>query len=426
MKITLLKVVVISLFSFCQIAFCDRDIDELQKEIEALIEKTDTENDFFWQIYVSETDEKDPEKRTAIMDERRRINQRTKSEWENVEKQLASMGEVVIDPLLNKYGSVEYPQYRAMVIRVIGQLGTTKSQAILKEIALGRGVTGKEKISDAGDYYIKNLAADYYIKNLTDKRRAIDFLDSGDRNIINQALMGLYRVSVDMEIFKKVSPLLISDDFGLRVNAARVFAADPNDTFISEKVKAIIQSIETAGELPNAFEPIDSKLDGIETKKGSVYLRMIAALSEMNGADDALSEIFGKLEGETRLCVAIAMGNRGHESVKAYLWDAFNHQEFDLPIRTLALRTLGIVGNKTDLPELKKYENDTLIQTEWKAGGAQFLMNHGKIISQDLSEFPWTHLDMDAVYNEIERSRKRYPVRESANQAIKMINDREN
>ena len=161
MKITLFKVLfVLSLFSFNQIAFCDRDIDELQKEIEALIEKTDAENDFFWQIYVSETSENDPEKRAAIMDERRRINQRTTSEWENVEKQLASMGEVVIDPLLNKYGSVEYPQYRAMVIRVIGQLGTTKSQAILKEIALGRGVTGKEKISDAGDYYIKNLAAD--------------------------------------------------------------------------------------------------------------------------------------------------------------------------------------------------------------------------------------------------------------------------
>ncbi|NLA39831.1 MAG: hypothetical protein GX874_00190 [Smithella sp.] len=417
MKITLLKVVVISLFSFCQIAFCDRDIDELQKEIEALIEKTDTENDFFWQIYVSETDEKDPEKRTAIMDERRRINQRTKSEWENVEKQLASMGEVVIDPLLNKYESVEYLYYRPMVIRVIGQLGTTKSQEILKDIALGRGVMGKQTSPDA---------AMYYIKNLTDNRMAIDFIDSGDRNVISQALSGLYRdrVSVDMEIFTRVSPFLKSDDFGLRVNAARVFAADPNDTFVSEKVKAIIQSIETASELPNASEAIDSKLDGIETKKGSVYLRMIAALSEMKGADDALSEIFGKLDGETKLCVAIAMGNRGHESVKAYLWAAFNHQEFDLPIRTLALRTLGIVGNKTDLPELKKYENDTLIQTEWN--GAQLLMNHGKIISKNLSKPPWADFDMDAVYNDIERSRKRYPVRESANQAIKMINDREN
>ena len=418
MKITLFKVLfVLSLFSFNQIAFCDRDIDELQKEIEALIEKTDTENDFFWQIYVSETDEKDPEKRTAIMDERRRINQRTKSEWENVEKQLASMGEVVIDPLLNKYESVEYLYYRPMVIRVIGQLGTTKSQEILKDIALGRGVMGKQTSPDA---------AMYYIKNLTDNRMAIDFIDSGDRNVISQALSGLYRdrVSVDMEIFTRVSPFLKSDDFGLRVNAARVFAADPNDTFVSEKVKAIIQSIETASELPNASEAIDSKLDGIETKKGSVYLRMIAALSEMNGADDALSEIFGKLEGETRLCVAIAMGNRGHESVKAYLWAAFNHQEFDLPIRTLALRTLGIVGNKTDLPELKKYENDTLIQTEWN--GAQLLMNHGKIISKNLSKPPWADFDMDAVYNDIERSRKRYPVRESANQAIKMINDREN
>lgn len=416
MKITLFKVLfVLSLFSFNQIAFCDRDIDELQKEIEALIEKTDAENDFFWQIYVSETSENDPEKRAAIMDERRRINQRTTSEWENVEKQLATMGEVVIEPLVKKYESVEYLYYRPMVIRVIGQLGTTKSQEILKEIALGRGVMGNQTSPDA---------VRYYIKNLTDKRMAIDFLDSGDRNVISQALSGLNYVSVDMEIFTRVSPFLKSDDFGLRAGAARVFASDPNDTFVSEKVKAIIQSIETANELPNAAEAMDSKFDGIETRKGTVYRYMIEALSEMNDADDALSEIFGKLDGDTKLCVAIAMGSRGHESVKAYLWDAFNHQEFDLPIRTLALRTLGIVGNKTDLPELKKYENDTLIQTEWN--GAQLLMNHGKIISKNLSKPPWADFDMDAVYNDIERSRKRYPVRESANQAIKMIIDREN
>jgi HEAT repeat protein len=146
-------------------------------------------------------------------------------------RDLARMGDTVIDPMMNKVRQDNGVSFEHRIVRVLRAINTPKAQEALLDIALGRSGI-KTTVS--------GWAALKYIETLQDKSGARKLLASERDDVLSHALVALVGTPVDAELLTRLKELLGAESHFLRFNAARVMAADPSEAYVREKTSAII------------------------------------------------------------------------------------------------------------------------------------------------------------------------------------------
>ena len=135
--------------------------------------------------------------------------------------------------------------------------------------------------------------------------------------------------------------------------------ADPGEAYAREKVSAIIKSIGTIKQLPEANQPFPNPL-AHGTIADHISARFIDALGQMKGASSYLRDITSKAKGEAQWCVLIARAKRGDTSVKEELYKIIRNLNAGL-MRAWAAGAFQHIGTLGDLSFLQELvETDPL------------------------------------------------------------------
>jgi hypothetical protein len=263
---------------------------------------------------------------------------------------IAAMGDQVIEPMMDKIRQDHGLSFQHRTVRVLKAIGTPKAQEALLDIALGR---------DPNKGTGSRWAAVNYIESLQDKSDARKLLVSKRPDILSSSLLAMKGVTIDDELLERLEELLESKSWFLRIDTAMVMGADPVKAYAREKVSAIIKSMGTIKELPEANQPFPNPL-AIGTIADHIRARFIDALGQMKGANSYLRDITSKVKGEAQWCVLIARAKRGDTSVKGELYNIIRNLNAGL-MRAWAAGAFQHIGTPEDLSFLQELtETDPL------------------------------------------------------------------
>jgi hypothetical protein len=322
--------------------------------------------------------------------------------------ELAAMGDKAIDLLMEElrrdFRNV-YLRHRAVTL--LRTIGIFKAQESLLDIALGR----TSPISTGSSWAVRN-----YVKIIHDKFDARKLMVSKNPDVLGIALKPLQGVPVDTELFKQLEQLLQYKDYYLRVSAAKVIGADPEASYVREKVSAIIKSLETVEQIPRAHEKFQH--DRYGTLADNVYYKLIRALSSIKQAHTFLQGPSEQLQGKPRMCIIIARAYIGDASVKTQLRNIIEDPDMvAMPMmRSLALQTFGRIGNTDDLLFLRGIvKTDPFEVADF--GGRLYELVNGKVVITGNAMGPMPK-PSDPWYK---KPRRYYPIRGAAQDAIELI-----
>ena len=274
-------------------------------------------------------------------------------------------------------------QHRA--VGVLTRIGTSKAQQGLLDIALGRG-----PVKGQGS----NWAARNYVKVIKNRGDAKKLLTSKRPDVLCTALKAIEGLSVDADSLGQLENLLKSKRYYLCFRVAAVMGADPETTYVQEKVSAIVRTLKAVEQFPDVNKPFPNPL-AVGTIADHMYFRLSDALSLMKGADGYLRDISNTLKGKAYWCLTMARARRGDSSVKSELYRIVRDKSAGM-LRCYAVRSLGPIGTSEDLPFLRELaEKDSL---------AVDMPHRG-----------------DTTAGQEEQPRKVYPVRSAAKEAIRYI-----
>lgn len=283
------------------------------------------------------------------------VNEETarKVELAKAKSDLKAMGDEAVEAIMVYENWKKGANYRHRAVTVLAEIGTGKAQEALLDIALGRGAAKGRGSS---------WAAKNYVNIIQDKSNAAKLLDSTDSSVLDSALKALKGQPVEADLLEKLKKLLIAKDYHLRNEAAAVMGKDPGTRYVSEKLTSIIETLDIVEQLPDANEPFHNP-HAVGTISDHYYNSLLDALSEMKGADDYLRQTTGNLSGKTYWCVVIARAKRGDASVKTDLYSIINNLSAEF-FRCRAVRSLGSIGTKEDLPFLRELEKNDSFEVE--------------------------------------------------------------
>ena len=337
------------------------------------------------------------------------------------------MGDIVIDPIINRIKEENDPQKRNLLgnraVEVLGKIRTPKAREVMANIVFKRD--GFEE-----GFEFKNAIGTYLrmVKNTRDVKSKIEAKGllklSNNIDFTGRILTVLPGIPVDAELLNQLEKLLIAKQYHpvinvtLRFKAARILGAEESDKLVREKVCAIVESLKTVEQLPCAHDRF--QYDRLGTFADVLYDGLIGALIDMKGALPTLREVSCELTGKPKICLTVAMANKGDASVKFGL-----HDILTLPtmlerttIRLHAVRAFEIIGTIDDLPFLQKLAEtdpvELLINTTNHRG---FEMIDGRTINNSGKRAAIRH-EFDKSW---EKAILRYPIREAAQRAIKVI-----
>ncbi len=276
--------------------------------------------------------EKDISKRKQYFEERNRKFQEIEEKYEQARNELASMGDEVIDRLLEIYRSGKLD---TQVVLVLKKIGTQNAQMALLNIALGQNGFGRPD----------TLAARNYIELTENKEEIKKLLVSSDEDVLSIALRNLTGVTIDNELLKRLDELLQSTqyhpvlNFVLRTKAAAVIAADSRSELMQEKVSAVVKSLDTVEQMPKSNERF--QYDRIGTFADRTYLLLAISLEKMKGADAYLSEATNRLTNNPQRWMLAVRAKMGDSSVKSEIRNFL--EDPNMLERTL-LRSYAIQG----------------------------------------------------------------------------------
>jgi hypothetical protein len=309
----------------------------------------------------------------------------TDEELDKAAEKLKPAADEAVDAIMKAFNRNDQAfAYRHRAVQLLQRLGTPKARATLLDIALGRSA---EDLSS-----MKAWASAHYLRITRDPAGVRKLLASDDADVLGNALRALKGKEIDEDLLKRLVELTAykakdsSSTAWTRVLAADVMAADPSDRAAAQKVAAILAAVDDQANMPDANNV--QKLH-IGTNAETCYYSFIRALAEMRGADDALRQAAGRSSPLGRDIVAIARAERGDAAARPDLRRILEDPKADLR-RAWAAQALAKVGNKDDLPLLKKLADSD----------------------------PMERLDMRS---DVGSSHNYFPVREAARLAVKQI-----
>lgn len=361
--------------------------------------------------------EKDMAKRKQYFEERSRKFQEFEEKHKQARNELASMGDEVIDRLLEIFRS---GKLKTHVVLVLKKIGTQNAQMALLNMALGQnGFDRPDK-----------LAARNYIELTKNKEDIQKLLVSSDEDILSIALQHLPGVMIDNELLKRLDELLQSTqyhpvlNFALRTKAAAVIAADSRSVLMQEKVSVVVKSLDTVEQMPESNERF--QYNSIGTFADRTYLLLAMSLEKMKGADAYLSEATNRITGNPKRWMLSVRLKRGDSSVKS---EVRNFLENPNMLKRTLLRSYAIqgyekTGTTDDIIFLSRIaESDTVV-----------LLNRGGLLLETINGEPINNTGERAViydeYSILEwnklSARQRIPIiRRRAQQAIIAIEKRQ-
>ena len=289
--------------------------------------------------------------REAYEDDDRRALQDHEKLVENAINRLATMGDPVVQTLLQEYkkshtdlGDVTSPQYRENIIRTLGKINTPCSQEILLQIALGQ-------IAELGP---SPIAAEVYVDNLQIKSDAIPLLDN--KYLQSCVLRRLKGAALDQALYEKCQTFLSSPDFGLRTRAAQVVCSDPYADWAHEKVSAIVRSLQTVADMPHAGRKYQSQWLG--TTADNTYAELTRAMMDIAGLNAShIKPHMQTLEGGPRFCLEILLAGLKDASEKEALKKHIQDIHSGTVLRLMALEQFEKImtdEDKTFLTQLSQ------------------------------------------------------------------------
>lgn len=238
-------------------------------------------------------------------------------------QELARMGDPAVDRIIDELRRATDVSY-VSGCEALRLIGSEKSQNALLDMALGRN--GFEPDSNAARIYVEMM------EERKDKAACKVLLTSTDRDVLFEALRGIWGVELDADSFEKVRKCLKYQGGTmasiLRERSIGVIAADPSSNLVEEKVQALVESLATVKDVPEGqYKKPNFEGEGIGNLADNLYHVHVSALAGMKGVDSALrSRIAAAPEGIGRNCLMIALAKRGdmagtRESLKAFLKD---------------------------------------------------------------------------------------------------------
>lgn len=294
---------------------------------------------------------------TALQEDYRRALQEHEKRLENAINRLAAMGDPVVQTLLDEYKKKSHKdldgeglsQYRINIIRALGKINTSCSQEIVLQIALGQ----------IAELDPSPIAAEVYVDNLQTKSDAIPLLDN---KYLRSCVLGrLKGVVLDQALYEKCQTFLSSPDYGLRTDAAQVVCSDPHADWAWEKVSAIVRSLQTVADMPDANRKFQSHWLG--TTADNTYAELTRAMMGIAGLNAShIKPHMQTLEVGPRFCLEILLAGLKDASEKEALKKHIQDIHSGTVLRLMALEQFEKIMTEDDkvfLTELS--QNDPLL-----------------------------------------------------------------
>ena len=260
-----------------------------------------------------------------------------KIDLDKVIAKLGSMGDEVINPMMEKVHKNKNDLLQYRCVKVLRSIGTSNAQQALLDIALKKD---------------SHWAAINYIETLRDKSDARKLLISTRPDILSSALYAIRGIELDKELLEKLRLFTQSLDPKVRTQAAGVIGAEPSGKYAVEKVDALIDSIKTTDKVKDGHKKLPNP-QAIGTVSDDVYFQIIDALSKAKGIDELIKYKTSSLEGKTQYCVLIARANRGDPSVKQHLYKIIEDPNAGM-LKCSAVIAFNYIGSVDDIPFLRK------------------------------------------------------------------------
>ncbi|MBN1973198.1 MAG: HEAT repeat domain-containing protein [Sedimentisphaerales bacterium] len=269
-------------------------------------------------------------------------------------------------------------QERTQIINALQALGTGKSKEILIEIAFNPGMTA----NTLGPRAVKALSA--ITDDSTMISRCLESPNAQTKDVAAQELAGK---KLSPPAVSRLGELLKTDSWITHNLVTTAFKTDTSDQTNNEKINLLLNAI------PGIDKVITLHKDGtlvelMWNSREMVRLSYISAFVEMRDADTNLRNALAIANPEQRTILVIALGLRKHKDMRPEILNIIKTTQDDL-LRTMAVESLSFIGTKEDIPMLRQLASSDSCRRSYISD------TQGQMVS--------------------------YPVREAAEQAIKVI-----
>jgi hypothetical protein len=386
-----------------------------------------TDIELTWELEPENFHQVDEKTRRKFYKRRRLKYQKQKEMLNKTADELSAMGDIVIDPIINRVKKENDPQKRNLLgsraVEVLGKIRTPKAREIMSNI-----VFKQDGFKEGFEF--KNAVGTYLrmVKNTRDVKSKIEAKGllklSNNIDFTERVLTVLPRVPIDAELLTQLKKLLLAKKYHpvinvtLRFKAARVLGADESDKFVREKVYAIVESLKTVEQLPCAHDRF--QYDRLGTFADVLYDGLIGALIDMKGSLPSLREVSYELTDKPKICLTVAMADKGDTSTKFGLRDILTQPDMleRTTIRLHAVRAFEKIGTIDDLPFLRKIAATDPVELLINTASHRCIeMVDGRPINND-GERAAIRSEFDKSW---EKAILRYPIREAAQRAVKSI-----
>lgn len=230
----------------------------------------------------------------------------------------------------------------------LGQLGirrTDEARVLLLKAAYGAyGRANEER------------AARCFVNSLDDRSQARALLNMTNTTALGAVLAAMYGLPIDPSLLTEIQRLLGSPSLYVRGNCVGLIEKDPSGLHGPEKVRMMLDSLQSAMTLPTAtqFEGIHGYAVGEWTRLGAFAFDITRTLSESKGIEPAmLEQETPRRSGLVRECLIVARGWRGDRNVKAELRQVMDGGT--LPeVRVLAVNSFETMAEPADRAVLER------------------------------------------------------------------------
>jgi len=263
------------------------------------------------------------------------------------------------------------------VVLILKEINTEKSRVLMRRMALGEFRIGNDNSEGwaARNLIICDPSEAPKLLVSTNPEVLGDAINALEGQPIDDPLLALLKKCLDIRELvqhwtdKDMSPeqreIITLRLRGVQYRAAAVMASGTSGELANEAVEAIGKALTAVADLPDAdtFLPVQNYHPGTEESLGERnYIAYMGTLVNANVDDRTLHNLAGRLQGQARYSVIMALGWRGDLSVHDELVKLIEDTQAGL-LRARAVTVLGEIGTPEDVPFLRTLEeNDPLMR----------------------------------------------------------------
>jgi hypothetical protein len=290
---------------------------------------------------------------------------RQKDEIQKGINQLASLGDSVIDLLLERIrGESDDLRVRLLTQRfasVLKGINTPKAQQILADMVFHRGAFRNMKWVCGLTEYLDMVKAD---TTPSLKHQAVELLADNRLSMSSkyEVMNAINGVDVDDKLLGYLNPRLTGPSFYLRQDSLNLLAADPSPEKADDKLRSILQSMQTIEKMQIPLGDSTAKAyDRCQYDRPGTYADVLFdaatnALIQVKTPKQIFAEQTDSLSGMPRYWALTARANRSdssvHDELKTIVSDP--NQFPRMRLRQLGVQAFSKIGTPIDIPWLKQ------------------------------------------------------------------------